>query len=269
MQGRLNKLLEGISFIISMRIILSCLLITLAGNSFLIGQQVQKKVPERSGVLTSITYKAQIPVGLLAERYGFNSSIGLGFNYKTNKGWIWGLEGAYLFGDKIKENSLLNSYVFHQDGRIYDVLGLSSEVFFFQRGWTFTGRIGRIILPKESNPNSGWFAQIGAGFLQHRILADTKEFDVPQLSGDYKKGIDRLTNGFMLVQYFGYLNLDRRKLRNFSIGIEVIEGFTQNRRSFNYDTMEAETGTRLDILVGLRVSWILPVYKNNDDYFYN
>jgi len=269
MREKILKLILTISFK-SMNFILGCLLIFLAGNSCLIGQQTAKKVPERSGFLTSITYKGQLPVGLLAERYGFNSSIGLGFQYKTNNGLIFGVEGGYIFGDNIQENSLLNSYVFHQDGRIYDVLGLTSNVFFFERGWTFSGRIGKIILPKESNPNSGWFAQIGGGFLQHRIFADTKEFDIPQLAGDYGKGIDRLTNGFMLVQYFGYVNLDKRKLRNFSIGIELIEGFTQSRRSFNYDTMEAETGTRLDILIGLRASWILPVYKSNkDDYYYN
>jgi len=250
-------------------IIFSCLLI-LVGNFFLVAQEKQT-VPKRSGVLTPITYKAQFPVGLLAERYGFNSSIGIGFHYKNLDGWIFGVEGDYLFGDNIKDenNGLLNSYVFHQDGRIYDVAGFPSDVFFFERGWTFSARVGKILIPAKNNPNSGWFAQIGGGFLQHRIFADTKEFDVPQLLGDYGSGIDRLTNGIMFVQYFGYLNLDRKKLQNLSIGLEIIEGFTKNRRSFNYDTMEAETESRLDILVGLRFSWILPVYNNKEDYFYN
>lgn len=249
--------------------ILSCLLVLLAGNSFLFAQQKKQTFPQRSGVLTNITYKAQFPVGLLAERYGFNSSIGVGFHYKTNNGWTFGIEGDLLFGDNIKENSFLNSYIFHQDGLIYDTVGFPSEVVFFERGYTFSGRIGKIVMPTKRNPNSGLFVQLGGGFLQHKILPDIKNFDIPQLTGEYVKGIDRLTNGFMLVQYIGYLHLDRKKLQNLSIGLEIIEGITKSRRSFNYDTMEAETETRLDILIGLRFSWILPVYNNKEDYFYN
>ena len=42
---------------------------------------------------------------------------------------------------------------------------------------------------------------------------------------EYLKYYDRLTVGVLLKQYIGYQNMSNNKLVNFTIGIEIIEGF--------------------------------------------
>ncbi|MEO1715307.1 MAG: hypothetical protein AAFU60_18420, partial [Bacteroidota bacterium] len=57
---------------------------------------------------------------------------------------------------------------------------------------------------------------------------------------------------------------------NFYAGFEIMEGFTVNRRSFNFDTQMADTTPRLDILYGFRLGWTLPFYvgENTEEIFY-
>jgi hypothetical protein len=47
-----------------------------------------------------------------------------------------------------------------------------------------------------------------------------------------------------------------------------MEGFTQSRRSYDYDLMKQDTKKRLDILYGGKVAWILPLYKKAPQEFY-
>ena len=88
------------------------------------------------------------------------------------------------------------------------------------------------------------------------------------LNEDYKKGYDRLTNGFYLSQFIGYTFLDVRKRVNFYVGVEVNEAFTQNRRSWNYDMNLKDDATRNDILLGIKVGWILPIYFTPTEKYY-
>ena len=57
-------------------------------------------------------------------------------------------------------------------------------------------------------------------------------------------------------------------MANFYFGLECLQGFTQNRRSFDYDSMSQDTKKRLDILYGARIAWILPLYKKPPSEFY-
>ena len=51
---------------------------------------------------------------------------------------------------------------------------------------------------------------------------------------------------------------------NFTLGVEAIQGFTQNRRSFNFDTQMQDTAMRLDALLGAKLTWTLPFYLGSD-----
>ncbi len=223
----------------------------------------------RSGFLFPVTLKFQLPAADLAERFGYNSAVAGTIFYKYSNNWIIGLESSVFFGNKIKDNSILDSYVFTSDGNILGSNGISTDIFFFERGFEVSARVGKLIPLLEKNKDSGLLVQVGGGFLQHKYLIDEKDFAVPFLTGDYLKGIDRLTNGFALSQQIGYLHLDKKKWTNVSIGFEIIEAFTKNRRSYNYDEMKADTAMRLDIFVGIRLSMILAVYNKKDDFFYN
>ena len=40
--------------------------------------------------------------GDLAKRFGYNHEAGAGFFYKSKKGWLYGVEGSFMFGNQIK-----------------------------------------------------------------------------------------------------------------------------------------------------------------------
>jgi len=237
---------------------------------FLFAQNKDNVPPIRRGFLFPFSYKFQIPAANLAERFGTNFSVGSGILLKTEKNWIWGVEGSYLFGNTIRQNSLLNSYVYHSTGLIIDDGGQPANVAFNQRGWTATARIGKLIPLKPERKESGLLVLGGLGILQHKLHVDTRGSSVYVLNGPYVKGIDHLSNGFSLVQQIGYLHLDKRRLINFSISFEAYQAFTRNRRAYNFDEMGANDELRVDLLFGVRFSWILPVYReHSNQYFFD
>ena len=62
--------------------------------------------------------------------------------------------------------------------------------------------------------------------------------------------------------------IGENQLSNFYAGFEFYQSWTQCRRSFNFDTMEADTSPRNDNLVSFRVGWIIPLYRRiPDNYF--
>ena len=106
--------------------------------------------------------------------------------------------------------------------------------------------------------------------MQHKIRIEHQNNVIPQLEGEYIKGYDRLSNGFMLTGFVGYFNMSSSKMANFYIGYEFMQGFTKNRRGFNFDTKESDSKNRLDILSGFKIGWCLLLYKRTaDNYYFN
>lgn len=231
--------------------------------------ELQAQEKGRRGVLFPVTYKIQFPFGDLGDRFGFNNAVGLGMHYKFQNNWMIGVEGSYLFGNNITDVPLSESYVFTSSGNITDADGFPSEVAFFERGLEFSFRVSKLIGISKKNNESGILLQAGIGYLEHKIFVDESGSSIGFLQGDYVKGIDKYTNGISFVQSIGYLHLDLKKLTNVNISFEIIEAFTKNRRSFNFDEMRAATELRLDILLGVRFSLLLPIYGKNQDYYYN
>jgi hypothetical protein len=108
----------------------------------------------------------------------------------------------------------------------------------------------------------------GAGILQHKIHIENRSKSVPQLTGKYKQGYDRLSNGPALSETIGYMHLDKNRRINFFAAFDITQAFTKNRRALNFDTQTSETGYRLDLLFALRMGWILPLYAHSDSRFY-
>src|SRR5688572_26799444 len=120
----------------------------------------------------------------------------------------------------------------------------------------------------KASVNSGVYVLAGAGFMQHKIHYEDVSRTASQLRGDYKKGYDRLTNGLALTQNLGYMYLAERRNINFFVQLEITEGFTQNRRDYNFDLMGPDNQKRLDLLYGIKLGWIFPVYKKLPQEFY-
>lgn len=217
--------------------------------------------------LLGFSYAFQIPDGNLVTHYGPNSNIGGNFIVKTKNNWLYGLDGSFLFGSNVKDTMVLNHLETDQ-GFIIDRDGRFAEVLFYERGFSLSARGGKVLALGKPNPNSGIILLAGIGFLQHKMRIEITGNTVPQLSSEYRKGYDRLSNGPAFTQFVGYQYLSSRRLINFFGGLEAVAAYTENRRGYNYDTMEYDTEKHLDLLFGIRFGWILPLYKKMPQAYY-
>jgi len=206
-------------------------------------------------------YSFQLPGADMAKEFGVNSAIGLSFYWKFSHNLLFGIDANYFFGTTIKDDSLFK-YLKTSGGSVLGIQGIYSDVALYERGYNATARFGKVFPVFHSNPNSGLVLMAGAGFIQHKIRIVVINSDIPELTGDYLKGYDHLTNGFCFTQYLGYQHLGKYNLGNFSAGIEAFEGFTKNRRTWNFDSMGPDNSTHFDVLIGVKVGFILPFYSD-------
>lgn len=209
--------------------------------------------------LITIQFSGQLTGGDLAERYGPCSDVSGSVGWMSDsKSWIFGVEGAFLFGSDVREDVL--SPLRTTQGDIIGITGTIAPVLLRQRGVYLGVHGGRIFPLSQSNPRNGIRVSIGGGYLQHqiRIVDDSNTTD--HITGDFQKGYDRLTSGPALRQFVGYQLFSSDRLLNFHIGVELTQAFTNSRRSVNYDTGLPGDTNRLDMLFGLRMGWSLPLY---------
>ncbi len=216
----------------------------------------------------NMTGGAFLPQADLKQRFGQNFSNGLGLEIIKPNGLIFGVNGDYMYGKKVKEDILSTLYT--REGYIIGKNLSPADVFLRERAISIFANIGYIWQLKKSENLKGIRTSFGVGFLQHKIRIQDDSRTVSQLTGDYLKGYDRLTNGFSLQQFIGYQYISQNRRINFFGGLEFIEAFTQNQRNWNWDTRQADKTKRIDILTGLKIGWILPFYLNDkgEDYSY-
>jgi hypothetical protein len=214
-----------------------------------------------------VNYSFHAPAGDIADRFGVSSTIGAGLTYKMKSNWTVGIEANYLFGGNVKEDSILN-HLKVNIGEIINKYGEYGRISMTQRGFYGGVKVGRLFPIGSPNRNSGILVNVGAGLLQHKIHIENKDNNTPPVLNDYKKGYDRLTNGLALREFIGYQYLGNNKMLNFYAGFEFYQAWTQCRRDFNFDTMQKDNSKRNDYLYGIRVGWILPLYKRTPDTYY-
>lgn len=214
---------------------------------------------------TSVSY--QFPLADMKARYGNSTNINLGFGKKNKKNIYWGIDGGMFFGNTLNESALLLNLV-NSGGYIIAEDGTPADIVFTERGLYFKAQIGKIVPLFHYNKNSGLMMTFGAGYIQHKIRIEPKVGVVPALEKPYNKGYDRLCSGLLLTQQVGYLFMHNKKKFNFFAGVEIMEGFTKSRRTVDYDTGLYNDKKRLDILVGPKVTWILPIYTNVEKKIY-
>ena len=84
------------------------------------------------------------------------------------------------------------------------------------------------------------------------------------IENPYGKGLDRLTRGFALKQEIAYQYHSAKSALHFQMGFYVMEAFTRQIREFNFDTgLPASTASRLDLLYGFKLVWMLPLVKRS------
>lgn len=215
----------------------------------------------------SLSYAAQIPKGDLESRFGWNSNIGFNVDFKLASNWVVGINSQFFFGNQVKDTSMLID-MYTSTGQIINQNGTYSNVLAYERGWIFTGNVGKLFPVIGPNPNSGILCKFGAGFIQHKIRIEAERDLVPQFTGEYSELYDRYTNGFVLTQFFGYSHMGNRGLTNFFAGIDLSEGFTRGRRARQAGAPTEINKNRTDVLIGIRAGWIVPIRKRAPQDFY-
>ncbi len=213
-----------------------------------------------------ISYGIQTPVGELAKRFGYNLNIGGTIRHRwTKQRYFAGVEAYYLFGRRVKENTV--AWLYNEEGHIFGWSadgGFDVPLLLRARGF-YTGISGGRLFSLNERHTNYLRIGLGAGFLQHKIHFVDDSRSLAQLFGDYGKGLDRLTYGWALHEGLAFEHMSPKNRFNYFLALEMTEGFTRNRRSWNYDTMERDTHLRLDMLVGLRFGYFFSYYYGNTD----
>jgi hypothetical protein len=207
------------------------------------------------------------PGGDMSDRFGFVNGIGLSYTYKHKSNFLFKLSGEYLFGTEVKETHLLDMLKTNT-GYLIDGMGYLNPVSLNMQGFDFFLNAGKIIPWLGPNKNSGILLELGGGFLQHQIIFDYVSDEIVQIEGDYRKGYDRLTNGFALRQHLGYISFSNNNFLNWNFGIDFIEAFTKCRRDWSFDTMEKDDKSRLDLMIGITLQIKLPFYPKATETIY-
>jgi len=216
----------------------------------------------------TMSYAYQVPGGDLADRFGNNSNLSLGFHIKSRTNWFYGIQGQFLFGSKvIQEDGFLQNLMV--DGSyVLDNDGYPATLVIQQRGFALSADLGKLFPVIGPNANSGILVKGGAGFLQHKIRIEHQDTYIAQLEDEYLKGYDRMANGPAVTGFLGYYHMSNNRFINFVVGVEGWRAFAEPRRPINFDTQVSETGVRKDILLGIRAGWTLHLYKRMSDNFY-
>ena len=221
-----------------------------------------------SAKIINIDLGVGLPLADLADRFGPHATVGGGFQFKTDKNWLYGINGTFIYGSVVKEDTIFNNLK-NEAGYIIGIDGLQYDPILWESGFDIKFQAGKITNILSVNPNSGVTILGGIGFLQHNIWIYIDEAAVPQLTKEYKKGYDRMSNGIMFNQYIGYYLFSNKYFVNFRAGIEVQEAITKNRRSINYDTQLVDDATRFDMMVNFKISWNLPLFEKPKRKFYS
>ncbi|HKC68979.1 MAG TPA: hypothetical protein VKG26_12165 [Bacteroidia bacterium] len=208
----------------------------------------------------------ELPFGDMSSRFGGNFSAGMPIIYKTQKNLIFGVEGNYLFGGNVRENPL--DYMYTSANTITNGSGNPGSIRLNERGFTTYAILGKIFNKFGKNKNSGICTYFGLGYMQHKISIYDVSKSLPQVYGVLVKGYDRLTGGPAMMQFIGYMFLAKNRLANCYGGFEFQEGFTTGLRGYQYDTMSPDNKKRIDVLIGIRFGWMLPLYKKVPKEFY-
>lgn len=248
--------------------------------SFAMRAQVNVNDSVIRAFIPNISYAFQLPGGDVAGRYGFNSTIGLGAMLKTSKNLVFSFDANFIFGNKIHNADTIMWMVETQSGHVIDGNGTYALYALYERGYSFNFRVGKILNVLSPNPNSGIFLMGGVGFLAHRMKIDNQHKTAPQIADNYAKGYDRLTGGIALNEFVGYFFMGKKRVANFYAGFEFYQAFTKSMRervfdrvvydssSDTYKVLGKDNNSYLDLFFGIKVGWMLPVYKRAPDKYY-
>ncbi len=206
-----------------------------------------------------------IPAGDLSDRFGSHLGVGASLGFQPAGSHIClGVGGSYFFGNTVKQD-VLSPFRTSFNGQLIGSDQYLAELKLRERGFLVQAYTGLLLaLFSQDQVQRGLRVQLGIGYLEHKIRFVDDARALPQFTNDFKKGLDRYSNGFACIPSLSYESLSRRGRLSYALGLEAIVGFTENRRSVNYDTGLSDLGiSRTDILVNLKIALFLPFYNSD------
>ena len=261
------------------------LLITL---SFTLSGFAQRNIKKEAinTAMFQVTYAAQLPGFDTRTDYGFTNTLGGSFIYKTDKNWLFTANGNFIFGDQLKGDriDILGEGITTFEGEVIGSGGLATSLALFQRGLHFQVEVGKLF-PHMPNPNSGYFFQLGIGYLRNRIRIDYQieaQNDPFPLKDDYQYGYDRMRGGLAFHGEAGYLVMSDNRIFNFSVSLEATYARTRPLRDYDFRVYYDANGEPHingyvdkskrynDFYYGIRLSWMIPTYQRQpEEYYYH
>ena len=208
----------------------------------------------------------------LKDKYGKSYAVGIGTFYKTKTNWLIGINGDFWFGSEAKDRASILQAIGNENGEVLDHFGNFGNAMTYQRGWLGGFDVGKIFRKTGHNANSGVFATMGLGYMQHRVRVESANRNslLRQIEGEFQRGYDRLNIGWMSRVNIGYMHSHTGKTMNFMFAFEVMYGETENVRKYNWDTGMEDLKTYRNLTYGFRLTWFLPIYdKNFQTFYYN
>ena len=217
-----------------------------------------------NAILAHVTFGVHKPFKDMETRFGTDGGFGLACEYLTANNFLYGLEGHYWFGNMVKEDPL--EILRTPEGDIIGNNRLVASVALRERGYYAGAMIGKLF--GLGGKRSGIRFTLGGGLTCHWIRIQDDNSSVTQLTGEYKKGYDRLTGGIALNQFIGWQHLSASRKANWMAGFEFNEGFTETMRDWDFSERRKLEGKRLDLRIGIRIAWTLPFYLGKADEIY-
>jgi len=211
---------------------------------------------------------AHQPFGDMGDKYGTSAAVGFSYAYKTAKNFLFGADFNYIFGNNVNDANDIYHGLRLSNGKVVGINEEFINALILQRGYATGFYVGKIFGGIGQNPNSGIVVKIGLEYLEHRTYIETRQDDYAPLEGDYLKNYDRKIAGLALYEFIGYQHFSNSRYANFFAGFDFYQGFTSDYRSYNVDLMQKTDNDYLDILIGFRVGWVIPVYKQAGNKFY-
>lgn len=237
----------------------------------LLSGRFQAQVSVRDSVVRAVVFAPAasfcLPTADLRKRTGLFYGVGGSIFYKTSRNFYWEASGAFLTGNRIKEQDALlrlateAGFIIAQDGGFADVRLLF-------RGWEAIFSLGKQVVRLGPNPNCGFYLKAGVGWMGHKMRIEVQNNNVPALQGDYVKGYDRLRAGLCLIQEIGYIFFSNNRRITFRTSLFVNEAFTRSLRGFNYDSGLPDDRAYTDVAAGFKVAWMIPAYIRPTEVYY-
>jgi len=232
----------------------------------------QKDAQNKNGIDTATTmvwtganFSIDFPFGkgYLSETFTFNYNVGTRLILKTKTNWTFDFFFNYMFGSNIKLSSdEVFGDLIDNNGSIFDKNGLKATIYIEGRYWAFGGAVGKII-PVDRWKNSGIWLRTSFGYLGHKIfITDPDNLVVGLERTTYRKGYDRLSTGFCMTQFAGYLFMRKKRAASFYTGIEISEMWTKPYRNYIFPVgSTTEMPGKFSGMFSIKIGWIVPLYE--------